>query len=279
MQTSSSEESPASPKPHNDFFVDLQHVSVRRASSTVLHDISLQIRAGEHLAILGPNGCGKSTLLKTLTCELYPLATPEMRLRIFGRDRWDVTELRRMLGVVSADPPAPSMLECTGFEAVLTGFFSSAQLWPHLTVTGEMRERAHAVLREVNATELTTRKLVTMSAGQQRRILIARALVASGYRDGRRVLLLDEPSNALDFAAQQDLSTTLQNLALRGTGLVLITHRLQDIVPEIDRIVCMRDGIIIADGPKQAMLTTNRLRQLFGVDLHLSTRDGFFHAW
>src|ERR1700712_3136900 len=88
-----------------EMFLDLQHVSIARGSATVLHDITLQVRRGERIAILGPNGCGKSTLIKTMTCELYPLVQPGTRVEIFGRARWDVQGLGRRLGIGPGEPP------------------------------------------------------------------------------------------------------------------------------------------------------------------------------
>ena len=177
-----------------------EHVNVARGASVVLHDVSLRIEAGEHLAILGPNGCGKSTLLKAMTCELYPLAKPETRVRLMGRERWDLTQLKRLMGVVSAELPGRQTLACSGFDAVLTGFFSSSTLWPNLTVTAEMRERASELLALVGAERLRDKLVGEMSAGQQRRVMIARALAGTWRPDGGGVqmLLLDEPSNALD---------------------------------------------------------------------------------
>ena len=163
----------------------------------MLHDVSLSIKAGEQIALLGPNGCGKSTLLKTMTCELYPLASEETRVSIFGRERWDLTELKKKLGVVQNEIPGKPMLKITGREAVLTGFFSSSTLWPNLVVTTAMHTRADEVMEQVDAVILRDRIFGEMSAGQQRRILIGRALVASSG-----CLLLDEPSNALDLSAQ-----------------------------------------------------------------------------
>src|SRR5271167_430611 len=235
-------------------FLHLAHLNVARGDNVVLHDVSLTVNTGEHIAILGPNGCGKSTLIKTITCECYPLVQPGTKVSIFGRDRWDLTELKKRLGIVSAELPGKPTLHTTGRDAVLTGFFSSSTLWPNLTVTEEMRERAEEVLRQVDAMELAEKPVGQMSAGQQRRIMIGRALVASS-----QMLLLDEPSNALDLAAQADLRTLLRKLAQEGTGLLLITHHIADILPEIDRILMMRDGRIDADGPKAELLTAANL--------------------
>jgi iron complex transport system ATP-binding protein len=255
-------------------FLELAHVNVARGDNVVLHDINLTVSTGEHIAILGPNGCGKSTLIKTFTCECYPIVRPKTSVSIFGRGRWDLTELKKRLGVVSAELPGKQTLRTTGRDALITGFFSSSTLWPNLTVTDAMQSRADEVLELVDAVGLANKPVGQMSAGQQRRIMIGRALVASS-----QMLLLDEPSNALDLAAQADLRDLLRRLAQQGTGILLITHNIADILPEIDRILMMRDGRIVADGAKSDLLTAARLSELFQTKVELTERDGFYHAW
>ena len=254
--------------------IQLEHVNLMRGDKEILHDLSLAIHEGEQLVLLGPNGCGKSTLLKTLTCELYPLAQAKTRVNLFGRERWDVSELKKRLGIVQNDLPGKPMLEISGLDAVLTGFFSSSKLWPNLTVTTEMRDRAEATLDRVGAKYLRDQVFGHMSSGQQRRILIGRALVASS-----ECLLLDEPSNTLDLFAQRESRLLMRELAQQGTTIVLITHQVADIIPEMSRIVMMRDGRIAADGPRKKLLTAKSLSDLFATDVHLAEQDGFFHAW
>jgi iron complex transport system ATP-binding protein len=257
-----------------EVFIDLEHVSVARGIKPVLHDVSLRIHSDEHLAIIGPNGCGKSTLIKTLTCECYPLIVPGLRVRIFGRERWELFELRKHLGIVEADVPRRRTLDSIGRDAVISGFFSSSTIWPNTEITPEMRRRADEVLHHLEASHLAEKRVGEMSAGEMRRVLIGRALVHSP-----KILLIDEPSNALDLAAQFELRQTLRKLAQHDTGIVLVTHHLSDIPPEIERVVLMRDGKIIADGAKSEVLTEEALRHLFGVPLTLSQRDGFYHVW
>ena len=260
--------------------VELDHVSAVRGDDVVLHDVSLRIEAGEHVVLLGPNGCGKSTLLKVMTCELYPLPRPETRVRLFGRERWDATELRRRMGVVAAELPGRPTLATTGFEAVLTGFFSSSTLWPNLVVTPAMRARAEAVLTLVGAEALRDKLVGTMSAGQQRRVMIGRAMAgATGDGPGAvEMLLLDEPSNALDLAAQHDLRVMLREVAQAGTAILLVTHQVSDILPEMRRVLMMRDGQIIADGTTAELLTSERMSGLFGRDVEVEQRRGVWFA-
>ncbi len=260
--------------------VDLQHVDAVRGEETVLHDVSLRIGAGEHVALLGPNGCGKSTLLKVMTCELYPLVKPGTRVRLFGRERWDTTALRRRMGVVSAELPGRSMLTTSGIDAVLTGFFSSSSLWPNLTVTDTMRERAEELLIMVGAEDLRQKLVGAMSAGQQRRVMIGRAM-AGATGDGRgavEMLLLDEPSNALDLAAQHDLRSMLREVAQAGTAILLVTHQVSDILPEMGRVLMMRQGRIVADGATTALLTGERMSALFGREVAIERRHAVWFA-
>jgi iron complex transport system ATP-binding protein len=260
-------------------FLELENVNVARGDRIVLHDVNLSIRAGEHVAILGPNGCGKSTLIFTITCQIYPIVQPGMRVRIFGRDRWDLTQLRKHFGVVAAGPfgselPGERTAVTTGLDAVIAGFFSASTLWPNLHVTDDMRERAVEALERIEALHLAQQLVGEMSAGEKRRILIARALV---HRP--RQLLLDEPSNALDLAAQRDLRETLRRLAAEGTGLVLVTHHLGDILPEIERIILMRDGRIVGDGPREELLTAPRLSELFNTPVRIGRDEEWLHSW
>ena len=259
-------------------FLELRQVNVARGERVVLHDVNLTIRAGEHVAILGPNGCGKSTLILAMTCQIYPIVQPGMVVRIFDRERWDLTELRRRFGVVAAgllgELPGERTAVTTGLDAVIAGFFSASTLWPNLRVTGEMRERAVEALERMEALDLAERLVGEMSAGETRRILIARALV---HRP--RQLLLDEPSNALDLAAQRELRETLRRLAREGTGLVLVTHHLGDILPEIERVILMRDGRIVGDGPRQELLTEARLSELFQVPVRIGRDEEWLHSW
>lgn len=252
----------------------MRNVSVARGDNVVLHDISLRIASGEHVAILGPNGCGKSTLIRTITCQSYPMVMPETELLLLGRKRWDVSQLRSHLGVVSAELPGERTPVTSGLDAVTSGFFSASTLWPNLHIEPYMRERAREALHVMQAEHLSDKLVGEMSAGEQRRIMIARALV---HRP--QMLLLDEPSNALDLAAQRELRASLRRVAAQGTGILMVTHHLADIIPEIDRVIMMRQGRIFADGPKTDLLNPAMLRGLFGVEVRLAEHDGSLHCW
>src|SRR6516162_239206 len=160
-----------------------------RGHTVALNDVSLKIGLGEHIAILGPNGCGKSTLIKAITRECYPLIQDGSSVRIMGEERWEVWELRKLLGIVSSDLMATCTRADSGREIVLSGFFSSIGIWPHQEITAEMVNAADRAMETMEVLHLAERFTDEMSSGEARRVLLARALVHEP-----RALILDEPS-------------------------------------------------------------------------------------
>src|SRR5437867_2429259 len=257
---------------HNSL-IEFERISVMRGPTLALDNVSLKIGIGEHVAILGPNGCGKSTLIKTITRECYPLLEGSSA-RIMDRETWNIFELRALLGIVSTDLMMTCTREISGRDIVLSGFFSSIGVWPHQDVTSEMVDRAGHAMSMLEVSHLAERFTDEMSSGEARRMLIARALVHNP-----RALILDEPSVALDLSAQHELRLILRKLAQSGIGIVMVTHHLSDIIPEIDRVLLMDRGRTVADGPKRDILVESRLSELFGRPLQLSKRDGYYNLW
>ena len=245
-----------------------------RGDRAALREVSLHIETGEHVCILGPNGCGKSTLIKTITRECYPLAREGSAMRILGRERWDIFELRAHLGIVTPDLLLSCTTDSTGRDVVLSGFFSSTRIFPHHHPDQEHLSRADAALSRLGIRHLADRPVLEMSSGEAKRTLIARALVHSPH-----TLLFDEPSNALDIAAQFQLRDAMRELARTGLAILLVTHHVSEIIPEIERVILLQEGRILADGPKERVLTEENLQALFGVDARLHRHDGFFHLY
>lgn len=254
--------------------IDFQNVSVMRGNRVALDRITLRIAQGEHVAILGPNGCGKSTLIKTIARECYPLVQAGSGIRIMGRQTWNIFELRSMLGIVSNDLSDTFRREITGREVVLSGFFSSVGVWSNHHVTPEMEKKADKALARLEVTHLADRPTTEMSSGEARRVLLARALAHEPM-----ALLFDEPSTSLDLLAQRELQLVMGKLAQEGISILLVTHHLNDIIPEIERVVLMERGGIAADGNKAEILTSERLSRIFGLAVEVKMRNGHYHLW
>jgi iron complex transport system ATP-binding protein len=254
--------------------LEFDNVFVQRGKLLALNGLSLTVHSGEHVAILGPNGSGKSTLIKTITRECYPLLRPDSSLRILGQQNWNIFDLRTHLGLVSNDLMAQCTRDITGRELVLSGFFGSIGIWPNHLVEPHMEALALEAMKELEVQHLANRWLDELSSGEGRRLLIARALI---HRPS--TLLLDEPTTSLDLPTLREVRTHLRSLAANGVGLLLVTHHLDDIIPEIDRVVLLRDGEVAGDGPKEEMLTSEKLSTIFRADLEVFERDGYYHAW
>lgn len=259
--------------------LELDDATVVKNGVRVLDGLSLTIAEGEHTAILGPNGAGKTALIHLLTHDHYPLARQGASpVRVLGRDRWVVQELRSSLGIVTSDLhhqfiEGHSAGRIRGLEAVVSGLFATRGFLYGLDVTEAMRARARASLARVEAGHLADRRLDEMSTGEARRILIARALVTEP-----RALILDEPTTGLDIVARARFLSFMRRIAQQGTTIVLITHHVEEIVPEIERVVLLQRGRIAADGPKAAVLSPGRLSDLFGAAVTLERVDGFYYA-
>jgi iron complex transport system ATP-binding protein len=263
-----------------DPVLELNQATLVRGGARVLHALSLVIRPGEHTAILGPNGAGKSSLIRMLTLEDRPRrgdnGTPPLRL--FGRETWDVAELRTRLGVVTGDLDATFGLgtsggRVAGGDVAVSGLLGSHGVFSHHDVTPAMREQARAALERMDALHLATKPMNEMSAGERRRVLIARALVTRPD-----ALLLDEPTTGLDLVARHRFMEAVRRLVHGGTTLILVTHHAEEIIPETTRVVLLHAGRIAFDGPPALALTRERLQAVFGGDLHVVHSAGYYHV-
>ncbi|WP_213948844.1 ATP-binding cassette domain-containing protein [Luteibacter sp. dw_328] len=260
----------------HDTLLSIDRATVLREDRRLLDALSLSIAPGQHTAILGPNGSGKSTLVKLVERRLYPIvhADGSPVVRVFGRDRWSVAELRSLLGVVSSD--LRREFEASNeqaLNAVLSGFFASMTLCLDHIVDEAMRHRAAEALARVGAVHLAERDVSTLSTGEARRVLIARALV---HRP--RALLLDEPCAGLDPGTRRRFLDLLSELAREGTTLLLVTHHVEEIVPEIGHVVMLREGRLFDQGPKERLLADDRLSELFGWEMEVERGNGFYGA-
>ena len=253
--------------------IEITGATVCRGDNRVFDDFSLTLSQHESVVILGPNGAGKTTLLKLLMREIYPLWRDHPVIRILGKERNDIWELRRQLGIISADLQEHYSPEVLGRQVVLSGFFSSVGVWGHHRLTDEQHQRVEAVLSQLDIQALADRAFGELSSGQQRRLLLGRALVNAPAH-----LILDEPTSGLDLAATFQYLQTMRELIRSGHTLVLVTHHIHEIPPEVTRVVMLNQGEVWADGEKTEMLTESRLSSLYGVDVRLVESAGWYQV-
>lgn len=251
-------------------YLELQAVEAWLGPRPVFTDLSLRLHRGEHTVILGPNGSGKSSLVKLLSRELYPVVKPGSWLRIFGSTTVNLWELRGRIGLVSPDLQAQYRPQVRAADVVLSGFFGSVGIGRSQQATTAMAERVTALMVQLGLAQLAERPFGQLSDGQRRRLLLARALV-----HGPEVLVLDEPTNGLDLQARHQLLGMLRDLARSGTTLLLVTHQIEAIIPEIRRAVLLREGRVVGDGPVEELLRDGPLSELFDTPLRVCSANGY----
>jgi iron complex transport system ATP-binding protein len=249
----------------NEIFLQLDRATVVRECTAILKDITLNIPIGEHVVILGPNGAGKSTLLKLISGELRPIMHDGVPIRLFGEERWNIFDMRKLIGFVSNDLQAAYQKDCTGLEVILSGFFGSIGIYDD--VSPELIEKAKDIASKLGLSELLSRSISVMSSGEARRFLIARALV-----NGPKVIVFDEPTNSLDLKAKAELLGTLRELAKEHCTILLITHNIDEIIPEIDRVIMLKGGKVFDDGRLKQVMSPKNISGLFDIPIEASEK-------
>ena len=256
--------------------IDIHNATIWRGTTCVFENLTLTIAQHERVAILGPNGAGKTTLLKTINRELYPVVARDSWIRILGREQWNVWDLRQHIGVVSHDLHHRYTATTTALEVVVSGFHSSIGVHGVLAslVSKAQIRKAADTLERLGIASLRKVPLKSMSTGQQRRCLLGRALVHEP-----QTLILDEPTAGLDFAASFAYLRRIRDLAQAGHNIVLVTHHLNEIPPEVDRIIMLKDGIVVADDNKAKVLTDALLSDVYETEIRVTELDGYFLAY
>ena len=254
--------------------LSLGHASVRRGGKYILEDVSFTLNEGENTAIIGPNGAGKSTLVGVLCKKVHPLALDEYSYSLFSRSRWPVSELRLKVGHVSQSESMVTETTYTVYEIVLSALYSAIGLDFHITPTAEDEAKALAAIEKVGLSRLKDKCVNTLSSGEKAKALLARSAV-----NDPPIMLLDEAANALDFPSRADFRQTISLYAREGKTIVMVTHELAEVIEEVSRVVVMKDGHIVADGPKDRILDESLLSEVYGKRVYIDRRDGLYSAW
>lgn len=253
--------------------IELRDATVYRGDTRVFNGLSLTINQGESTAIIGPNGSGKSTFLKLLTREVYPVVASDSFVRILGQDRPVLWDLRSQIGLISQDLQNQYRPAVAGRDIILSGFFGSIGLYDYQQLEPRQVRKADEIMDELDITSLAGRPFDTMSTGQQRRFLLGRALIHSPHS-----LVLDEPTSGLDLHATFQYLGLIRDFIRTGGTVLLVTHHIHEIPPEVERIVLIDDGKMIADGHKAELLTSERLSTLFDIPVSIVEANGYFQA-
>lgn len=242
--------------------------------SPVLENINLKINTNEHWAILGANGSGKSTLIKLFSHDLYPNTKYPFKKEIFGKDRWDISELKKYLGIITNDLHNQFVYNggyLSAYQVVLSGHYSSIGVFEHHKFTKAQQEKALEVLEFLEILEIKDKKVSEMSTGQLRRCIIGRALIHSP-----KAFILDEPTVGLDVKAQHSFMKIVRKLSKKAS-IILVTHHIEEIFPEITHVALMYNKTIFKQGEKKDILTSQNLSAIFEIKIDLQKENERFY--
>jgi iron complex transport system ATP-binding protein len=255
----------------NQLAIELRKVSVKRGGRAILKNISWSISAGSYAAILGPNGSGKSTLARVIMGQMWPSGGDVSVLgEKFGET--DLNHLRESIRLVQSSAVVEFDPEETTLNIVLTGFFGTVGLYD--PITPAMRRRALLLLNRIGLKKEKLQPYRTLSSGERMRCLIARALVVEP-----RLLILDEPTAGLDLLAREQVLVTVQQLVRRSKpppAVLMITHRVEDLLPETSQVLLLEDGKVVANGPPGRVLRPDILSKVYRCPVRVSRRGGRF---
>ena len=253
--------------------IDLQNITVFQGRNKILDNFSLTIDESQSTVILGPNGSGKTTILKLLNRELYIVEDKKSSLKIFEKDRWNVDDLRSNLGVVSQHLQHGYSNSAIGLYVVLSGFYSSDGIWQHQKFDEKKLNRAKEVMELLSISELQDREFSTMSSGEQRKFLLARSLV-----NDPAVLVFDEPTSGLDMSTCFQYLAIIRELIGMGKKVILVTHHIHEIPPEVTRVILLKEGRVVEDGVKDKVLNDASLTNLFDWPIKVIKENGYYQA-
>ena len=252
---------------------ELAHVTVVRSGKALLNDVSWRAEVGDRWVVIGANGAGKSTLMQILGTTMYPTSG---EADILGErlGEVDVFDLRTRIGFTGTTVADRIPAEETVLDAVMSAAHAVTGRWNEVYEAQDVA-RADQILGELGVRALEDRTFGTLSEGERKRTLVARALMTDP-----ELLVLDEPGAGLDLGAREDLLASLELLAgvPESPVLVLVTHHVEEIPRGFTHILMLRDGGVVASGPLAETLTAENLSRTFGMRLHLDIIDGRFAA-
>lgn len=252
-------------------FLKVHDAIVRRDGREILNIEDFELAEGENIALIGPNGAGKSTFVKLITREVLPLWREDPPVLYRGNARATLEETKCDLGVVSSSMQNQIAVHLPVIEIVVGGLFGALGIPNHCTASPESFELAEQALAQVGMLAYKDHDVMTLSTGQSRRVLIARALVHNP-----KVLVFDEPTSGLDPEGMYYVRKTMRDLVSKGTSVILVTHYPEDIIPEIDRVMAIKNAHVFADGRKSEVLTTEKMTELFEVPLKILSQGDYF---
>ncbi|MFC6011000.1 ABC transporter ATP-binding protein [Nocardia lasii] len=260
-------------QPDPDLLIDFTDVTIRRSGRTLVGPVSWQVELDERWVVLGPNGAGKTSLLRMAAAELHPTSG---HANLLGETlgRVDINELKPRIGLSSAAVASRIPVDEKVSDLVVSAGYAVLGRWRERYEDIDT-ERAVDMLETLGAEHLSERTYGTLSEGERKRVLIARALMTDP-----ELLLLDEPAAGLDLGGREELVERLGDLAADpdAPAMVLVTHHVEEIPPGFTHALLLKEGEVVGQGLLDDVLTAENLSTAFSQSIALDRVDGRWFA-
>ena len=254
-------------------WASFKNINVIIDQKQILSNININLNYGENTLILGPNGSGKSTFLKLLNRTIYPINSRYSSLKLFNKENINIWDLRKKIGFLFKEMEQRINNGVQLYDLIISGFSGRFNSRYFKLLSSDEKLKIDSLVNEWELNDIIDQEFKSLSDGQKRRALLARALVHEP-----EILVLDEPFCNLDMKSNYILNKNINKLIEQSVNIVYITHNLESILPETNRVILIKKGMIINDGEPNKLISSEVLSDLFKISVKVINNDGYWRS-
>ena len=257
---------------HYNYWFESANIRCFKNGYEVLKDLNLKLKFSENVILLGPNGSGKSSILELINRNIYPIAGDKVVLKIFNNELINLWELRKRISTVNNEIKnriSPSLLV---IDLLISGLYGKYCFISNKTKKDILI--AKNLLTKMNLTKLSQRYFSHLSDGEKQIALIARALI-----NNPEILILDEPTANLDYNSKFYVIDQIEKLSKIKTKILCVTHDITTITNIYDRVIMLKEGVIIADGCQKNVINKENIDKLFDIKIEVYQHKGQWNIY
>ena len=253
----------------NKFWFEAKNINCFKNDFRVIKDLNLKIEYSENVILIGPNGSGKSSLIEVINRNIYPVITKNSTLRIFDKELINIWELRKRISTVNNEIKNRIDPNLRVFDLILSGLYGK-YCFISKKSEGDLYKVTN-IMKNMNISSLSNKYFSYLSDGEKKISLIARALIKEP-----NILILDEPTENLDYKSKFFVIDKINELSKLNTKILCITHDVSMITPIYDRVIMLKGGEIIADGEQNKVINRENLNKLYDINIEVNKNNGFW---
>tara|TARA_Y100001968_G_scaffold202155_1_gene185639 strand:- start:2097 stop:2894 length:798 start_codon:yes stop_codon:yes gene_type:complete len=253
---------------NKQYWLELDNIELIRESKKLFNCLSLKFKYNENVVLIGPNGSGKSSIIDLIIRNIYPIHKNNSSLKIFGREKINIWEIRKKLSYLNTDLQSRIYPSSTVLEVILSGINGKTRVIES-EISSEAEKKANDSLKILDLEKYSMSLFGNLSDGLKRRVLLARAII-----NKPKILILDEPCIYLDFKSKYIILDYLSKIIRTGTSVLIVTHSIENIIPEIDKVVIINEGLVVKQGTVSECIESQILSDVFNMQVQVKRIRG-----